>query len=207
MATILFVDDEPAVGLLLEDALGRAGHRPVGVRNVPEALQILARDEAAVDLIISDYGVERTGLELLDILRREGRDIPLIMLTGYGSIEHALTAIRAGAIDCVTKPLRAEQLELAVAQALELVRLRTENALLRSEVMRLRNAAGGAHVVELPSLNVGDAERVLIQRALIAAGQNRTRAAALLGISVRTLRNKLNVRVETASSTGDGGIS
>ena len=47
------------------------------------------------------------------------------------------------------------------------------------------------HVLHLPSLDVGEAERVLIQRALVASGQNRTRAAQLLGISVRTLRNKL----------------
>jgi DNA-binding NtrC family response regulator len=56
----------------------------------------------------------------------------------------------------------------------------------------------------LPTLKVADAERVLIQRALIASGQNRTRAAELLGISVRTLRNKLNVRVETSDVADDG---
>ena len=72
-------------------------------------------------------------------------------------------------------------------------------------------AAGGAmHVLELPSLDVAEAERVLIQRALIASGQNRTRAAQLLGISVRTLRNKLNVRVETAeagATEGEGDLA
>jgi transcriptional regulator with GAF, ATPase, and Fis domain len=66
-----------------------------------------------------------------------------------------------------------------------------------------RSVADGAmHTIELPSLNVADAERVLIQRALVASGQNRTRAAELLGISVRTLRNKLNVRMETADQRG-----
>jgi DNA-binding NtrC family response regulator len=54
-------------------------------------------------------------------------------------------------------------------------------------------------VVALPSLNVAEAERVLIERALAAANQNRTRAAALLGISVRTLRNKLNAPRERAA--------
>ena len=49
---------------------------------------------------------------------------------------------------------------------------------------------------------------MLIQRALVAAGQNRTRAAQLLGISVRTLRNKLNVRPETAGAAGmDGDLA
>jgi DNA-binding NtrC family response regulator len=68
-----------------------------------------------------------------------------------------------------------------------------------------RLTAPGMHSLELPTLNVADAERVLIQRALIASGQNRTRAAELLGISVRTLRNKLNVRIETADGASDDG--
>ena len=138
MATILYVDDEPAVGLILEDTLERAGHRPVGARNVPEALQILGRD--GVDLIISDYRMPGiTGLEFLDMLQREGHDVPLIMLTGYASIEHAVAAIKAGAIDYITKPVQPAQLELAVEHALQVVRLRMENERLRREVMEFRN--------------------------------------------------------------------
>ena len=138
MATILYVDDEPSVGLILEDTLSRAGHRPVGARNVVEALQVLAREN--IDLIISDYRMPGlTGLEFLGLLQREGYDIPLIMLTGYASIEHAVAAIKAGAIDYITKPVRTAQLELAVEQALEFVRLRRENASLRREVMEFRN--------------------------------------------------------------------
>ncbi|MFN8666492.1 MAG: sigma-54 dependent transcriptional regulator [Gemmatimonadaceae bacterium] len=138
MANILYVDDEPSVGLILEDTLSRAGHRPLGARNVVEALQVLARE--SVDLIISDYRMPGlTGLEFLSLLQREGYDIPLIMLTGYASIEHAVAAIKAGAIDYITKPIRTQQLELAIEQALEFVRLRRENESLRREVMEFRN--------------------------------------------------------------------
>ena len=138
MATILYVDDEPAVGLMLEDTLGRAGHQALGARNVPEALQVLARGD--VDLIISDYRMPGlTGLEFLSLIQREGYDTPLIMLTGYASIEHAVASIKAGAVDYITKPVRPQQLELAVEQALELVRLRRENEALRKEVMAFRN--------------------------------------------------------------------
>ncbi len=138
MATILYVDDEPSVGLILEDTLERAGHATVGARNVPEALQVLAR--GGVDLIISDYRMPGlTGLEFLALLQREGYDIPMIMLTGYASIEHAVASIKAGAVDYITKPVRPQQLELAVEQALELVRLRRENEALRREVMEFRN--------------------------------------------------------------------
>ena len=138
MATILYVDDEPSVGLILEDTLRRAGHEPVGARNVPEALQALAR--GGVDLIISDYRMPGlTGLEFLSLIRREGYEIPLIMLTGYASIEHAVSSIKAGAVDYITKPVRPQQLELAVDQALQLVRLKRENDALRREVMEFRN--------------------------------------------------------------------
>lgn len=138
MANILYVDDEPSVGLILEDTLSRAGHQPLGARNVVEALQVLARE--SIDLIISDYRMPGlTGLEFLSLLQREGYDIPLIMLTGYASIEHAVAAIKAGAIDYITKPVRTQQLELAVEQALEYVRLRRENESLRREVMEFRN--------------------------------------------------------------------
>jgi DNA-binding NtrC family response regulator len=61
------------------------------------------------------------------------------MLTGYASIEHAVAAIKAGAIDYITKPVRPQQLELAVGQALEYVRLRRENEALRKEVLQYRN--------------------------------------------------------------------
>jgi DNA-binding NtrC family response regulator len=138
MATILHVDDEPSIGLILQDTLERAGHRAVGSQSVPEALQILAQEE--VDLIISDYRMPGlTGLEFLSLLAREGYDIPLIMLTGYASIEHAVASIKAGAVDYITKPIRPEQLKLAVDQALEFVRLRKENEALRREVMEFRN--------------------------------------------------------------------
>lgn len=138
MATILHVDDEPAIGMILQESLESAGHRAIGARGVPEALQILAREE--VDLIISDYRMPGlTGLEFLSLLGREGHDIPLIMLTGYASIEHAVASIKAGAVDYITKPVRSEQLKLAVDQALEFVRLRRENEALRREVMEFRN--------------------------------------------------------------------
>ncbi len=137
MATILCVDDEPASLLLLEEALEGAGHRTIGVRNVSAAMNVLAR--GGVDLIISDYRMpQATGLEFLAELEREGIDVPLIMVTGYGSIEHAVAAIKAGAVDYITKPVRAPQLELAVDQALEFARLKRENARLKAEVTEVR---------------------------------------------------------------------
>jgi DNA-binding NtrC family response regulator len=139
MATILYVDDEPAIGLILQDTLERLGHSAIGATNVPEALSAMSRGN--IDLIISDFRMPGlSGLEFLELLRDQGRDVPLIMLTGYGTIEHAVAAIKAGAADYITKPLQAEQLQHAVSQALELSRLKRENEALRTEVMEVRAA-------------------------------------------------------------------
>jgi len=168
MALILYVDDEPSIGLILHDTLERAGHEPVGARSVAEALGVLAK--GGVDLIVSDYRMPGvTGLEFLSILADEGYDVPLIMLTGYGSIEHAVASIKAGAIDYITKPVRPQQLEVAVEHALEFVRLRRENESLRREVMELRN--------ERQIIGESTALRRILQTVAMAA---RTRATVLL---------------------------
>lgn len=138
MATILCVDDETSSVLILEDSLQRVGHQTIGVHNVQAAMAVLSR--GGIDLIISDYRMPgSTGLEFLSSLSRDGLDIPLIMITGYGSIEHAVASIKAGAIDYITKPVRPQQLEVAVDQALEFARLKRENAQLREEVTQFRS--------------------------------------------------------------------
>jgi DNA-binding NtrC family response regulator len=137
MANILYVDDEAAIRLILQDTLERLGHVAIGAASVPEALGALSRGD--VDLIISDFRMPGlSGLELLEYLRDEGKDIPLIMLTGHATIEHAVASIKAGAADYITKPLQPEQLGHAVSQALELTRLKRENEALRREVMEIR---------------------------------------------------------------------
>lgn len=137
MANILCVDDNPTELLLLTKILEGVGHEVGVAAHVPEALQALQRE--SYDLIISDYRMPKvSGLELLGIIRREGYEVPLIMSTAYGTIEDAVASIRGGAIDYITKPVRAEQLEFAVRQALELTRLRRENATLRGEVAHFR---------------------------------------------------------------------
>jgi len=140
MARILCVDDEAASLSVIEDALKQADHQTVGVRNVEAALNVLGR--GGIDIIVCDYRMPgATGLEFLSTLEKEGIDVPLIMITGFGSIEHAVASIKAGAVDYITKPARPQQLQLAVEQALELVRLRRENAQLREEVGRIRGAS------------------------------------------------------------------
>src|SRR5437773_7072423 len=169
MANILYVDDEPAIRLMLQDTLERLGHSAIGAQNVPEALGALSRGD--IDLIISDFRMPGlSGLEFLELLRDQGKDIPLIMLTGYATIEHAVAAIKAGAVDYITKPLQTDQLEHAVTQALELTRLKRENESLRREVMEMRVAReivakspAMRHVLQTVSMAAPTRATVLLQ--------------------------------------------
>lgn len=196
MATILCVDDEPSVGVVLEHTLAKIGHRPLLVSSVDDAMKAIAR--TPVDLVIADYVMPKlSGLDLLKALQRDGSKVPVIIMTGYSSIENAVTSIKSGAVDYLTKPIRAETLEIAVNQALEQMYLRRENETLRDQVQKLTAAGSGTPpasppAVEPPVFNLDELERMAIDRALQATGGNRTRAAKLLGISERTLRNKLN---------------
>ena len=137
MATILCVDDEPSTGVVLEHHLTKIGHRPLLAASVEEALRTIAR--TPVDLIVADYRMPNaTGLDLLSVLEKEGYQVPVIIMTGYSSIEHAVVSIKSGAIDYLTKPIRPETLEIAVNQALEVVRLRRENEQFRREINKFR---------------------------------------------------------------------
>jgi DNA-binding NtrC family response regulator len=200
MAIILCVDDESSVGVVLEHTLSKIGHRPLLVSNVDDALKAVAR--GSVDLIIADYFMPRlNGIDLLKLLDKEGYRVPVIIMTGYSSIENAVMSIKSGAIDYLVKPIRPETLEIAVNQALEVIRLRQENESFRTEIRKLRSTTGSPVASSAPNrvapletsaFDLDEIERRAIDRAVAATGGNRTRAAKLLGISERTLRNKLN---------------
>jgi DNA-binding NtrC family response regulator len=137
MPTILCIDDEPVVGAVLERQLAELGHEPLVVTSVSEALITLARQ--SVDLVISDYQMpDATGLDLLGRMRENGHEVPVIIMTGYSSIENAVLSMRHGAIDYLSKPLRAETLRIAVNNGIEVNRLRRENENFRRELDALR---------------------------------------------------------------------
>jgi len=121
--------------------------------------------------------------------------VPVIMMTDSANIHSAVDAMNAGAIGYQATPVREEAIEIAVGQALEVIRLRRENESLRGEINKLRSATGG------PVFNLDELERWAIDRALAETGGNRARAAKLLAISERTLRNKLNAPKVVARGT------
>ena len=168
MATNLCIDDEPNILQLERRTLQTAGHRPIAVTDVDAAFGVLRHEE--IDLILADHRLPgTTGLEFLHQLRSAGTQIPLIMLTGYGSVEYAVEAMKAGALDFVEKPIGPEQLRLVVNQALQCSELRRDTALLQRRVAQQRDARD--------IVGASPALLQVLERAVLAAP---TRAGILL---------------------------
>jgi putative nucleotidyltransferase with HDIG domain len=112
---ILVVDDEPQIQLLLEEFLTSLGHTVRLAGDGEQALKLLQReafDGALVDLKMAKLD----GMELLRLIKPSFPTLPVIMMTGYPSVEVAVEAMKEGAVDFITKPLRLDALRLAVAR-------------------------------------------------------------------------------------------
>jgi two-component system NtrC family response regulator len=131
--SILVVEDEQAQRRLIVEILERAGHVLRSAADVDSALDAIA-DEVP-DLVLCDWRMPgRDGGELLAEVRRRGLGCGFIVMTAYGSIAHAVEAIRLGADDYLGKPFEREALLLAVHRVLKTRRLESENRRLREAV-------------------------------------------------------------------------
>ncbi|WHZ21681.1 MAG: Flagellar assembly protein FliH [Nitrospira sp.] len=136
--TVLVVDDEPAVCRLLAEMLHATGHRILTAGSAEEALGCLRTHQIAV-LIVDVQLVGIDGITFLEqALEADGRLLGIVM-TGYGNIELAVRAMKAGAADFLTKPLQLDLVHATVSRLLELYRLRRENSLLKSTLIRSGN--------------------------------------------------------------------
>lgn len=130
---ILAVEDDPEMLALLQEHLESEGHRVIAVREGAQALQRLRAEP--IDLVLTDLKMPNVdGMEVLRAAREGAPDIPVILITAFGSIETAIQAMRQGAYDYVTKPFALEEISLLVAKALETRHLRAENLRLREEL-------------------------------------------------------------------------
>jgi DNA-binding NtrC family response regulator len=130
---ILIVDDEPRMAEVVATALSRADYECRTCGSGAQALAALEEFEA--DIVVTDWKMpDMDGVELLRRLRSERPDLPVILLTAYGSVPAAVEAMRAGAFDYITKPFDNDELRTLVARALKLNRLSRENRYLRQEV-------------------------------------------------------------------------
>jgi len=139
VANILCIDREPGVGQTLERVLAGMGHHPVVVGRLDTGLSIAAREP--FDLIISDAELPDGSVsDLLRALREQGQDVPVIMTSPYQNAQAGVPADGLGTVNHLTKPLRAEVLRIAVADAIELDRLRRAQEVFQREIEGLRGA-------------------------------------------------------------------
>src|SRR5262247_2634454 len=139
---ILIVDDEPLNLDLLDQELTELGHVTERATDGSEALSKL--DTANPDLVLLDYQMPgMNGIEVLREIRKRDQNLPVIIITAYGTIERAVEAVKAGANDFITKPFDPEHLALVVKKALEQAQLRSEVEFFAQELRgRYRFVAG-----------------------------------------------------------------
>src|SRR3954468_8562539 len=129
---ILIVDDERDICTLIAGILEDEGHAPRRAHNSTEAIDaVRQRRPALVILDVWLQGSELDGLQLLEVIRREEPPVPVVMISGHGTIDTAVSAIKTGAYDFIEKPFKADRLLLVVDRAIEADRLKRENATLR----------------------------------------------------------------------------
>lgn len=133
MDTILIVDDEKNYPLILSAVLQEEGYETLSANSGPEALAVLA--ESDVDLVLTDMKMPKMdGIELLQRIKQSDPELPVIMMTAYGTVEKAVEAMQKGAYNYILKPFDNEQLILYVAKAVAMYRVVKENRQLRSAV-------------------------------------------------------------------------
>jgi two-component system, NtrC family, response regulator AtoC len=132
---ILVVDNEAKMRRILELSLKAMGHQVTEAGDGEEALALA--EKYPFDLILTDLRMPRMdGIRLLTVLRERGIDVPVIVMTAYGTIETAVAAMKLGAIDYLIRPFEMETIEMAVTRALAMQAVQRENRFLREEISR-----------------------------------------------------------------------
>ena len=133
MEQILIIDDEKSLLDLLTVVFKKEGYAVRTALSVAKGLETLEREP--IDLIISDIKMpQMSGLDLLKRVKELQPELPIVLITAFGSIGQAVEALKAGALDYVVKPFDVEELKIIVARGLEKRRLREENRLLKRDL-------------------------------------------------------------------------
>lgn len=130
---LMIVEDEKPLRVLYEKRLKRRGYDVNSFSNAENALKFLKKETSDVALVdVCMPGM--SGLDFLQIAKKEHPELEIIMLTAYGSIESAVQAMKHGAYDYLTKPCHLPELEMLAEKAYEKNTLRQQNTLLREEL-------------------------------------------------------------------------
>ena len=150
MDTILVVDDEINYLTVMETLLGDAGYEVLTAPSAIEALKIAGA--ADIDLVLTDMKMPKmTGIELLEKLQQASPDLPVIIMTAFGTVEKAVSAMKKGAFDYILKPFKNDEILVTIAKALEHRRLILANRRLTQELDKkygFPNIVGESRVME-----------------------------------------------------------
>jgi len=131
--TVLIIDDDPDILILLEIFFSADGYRVITSSTGSEAISIYKKNN--IDLVITDFLMPTIdGLDILAAVRSSNKPVPVILITGHGSIEKAVDTMKAGAFDYLTKPINKEKLLITARKAIENRRLILENQQLKEQL-------------------------------------------------------------------------
>src|SRR4026209_303693 len=139
--TVLVVDDEEIMREILETLLTREGHQVRLAANATEGLDLartMSFDAAIVDMMMP--GMD--GISALEELKKIDDDLPVLMITAFASVENAISAMKRGAYDYITKPFKNDEVLVVLRNALAQRRLVAENRALRQNLQARSNRFG-----------------------------------------------------------------
>lgn len=140
---VLIVDDETSILESLSGILEDEGYQTFTAENGPDGLDIVSAEKP--DLVLLDIWMEgMDGLEVLSRLKRRNPELPVIMISGHGTIETAVQATQKGAYDFIEKPPQVERLLLTISRAIREFELRKENFKLRSRTGESQDLLGSS---------------------------------------------------------------
>ncbi|MCR5875677.1 sigma-54 dependent transcriptional regulator [Phenylobacterium sp. J426] len=215
---VLVVDDEADIRELVAGILSDEGYAVRTANDSESALAaIRARKPALLILDIWMQGGGMDGLELLDMVKELDADLPVIMISGHGNIETAVSAIKRGAYEFLEKPFKSDRLLLVVERALEAANLRRENRRLRTQAITPEGLLGKSmpaqQLRQMIAKLAGANSRVLISgppgagketvARLIHAASHRTRSE-FVPISAAGMTPE-RMDIELFGQEGEGG--
>src|SRR5919107_3829613 len=166
MPDILLVEDKESLRRVLRLTLENAGYTVAEAADARAASAEIAR--APFRLVLTDLRMPHgSGLDVLRAARAADPDVPVVLMTAYGSIDEAVQAMKDGAHDFLQKPVDSNHLLLLVERALEQARLRTENILLREDWSRRYGFPRIIGESETLKRTVGETQRVAQTEATV----------------------------------------
>lgn len=132
--SILLIDDDPSLRRVIEYSLVESGYSVHPAASGEEGLALFQK--GTCDAVVTDITMPgMSGLEVLVKVRQADPNVPVIVITAYGTIESAVSAMKQGAFDYITKPFNRDELRITLERALKMRRLEKENVRLRAEVI------------------------------------------------------------------------